>query len=77
MIFHREGRIVNSSCGPDIWKTQLVSICGFAGGGVTDMNITYLLAHVIDSNCFNFDRLFKVDVMNLPACPLMISGSDI
>lgn len=41
------------------------------------MNITYLLAHVINSNCFNFDRSLKVDEMNLPACLLMISGTDI
>lgn len=41
------------------------------------MNITYLLAHVINSNCFNFDRTLKVDEMNLPACLLMISGTDI
>lgn len=41
------------------------------------MDITYILAHVINSNCFNFDRLLKVDVMNLPACLLMISDTDI
>lgn len=41
------------------------------------MNITYLLAHVINSNCFNFDRSLKVDEMNLPAGLLMISGTDI
>lgn len=52
--------------GPDVSRAQLVLICALARGCVTDTDITYLLAHVINSNRFNFDRLLKVDVMNPP-----------
>lgn len=67
MIFHREGRIVNSSC----WARHLDGTAGLdlciCTRSVTDMSITYLLAHIINSNCLNLDRLLKVDVMSVSA----------